>query len=223
MITALQRYQFNEHSDLVSSVRKLRKQVFHDTLAWQVPVVGEEEIDEYDALDPVYLVLTDPDCEKVFASMRLMPTTGPNLLHDVFHETIPDAANLCAPFIWECTRFCVDEGLDRTREWRPNVHAASLLLLGLCEFGLRSGITMIAANFDPVMRRVYHRSGCEVDIIGTTDAFGTRPVCCGTFEVSTRILRQMRNKLGIDQPIFRSMRELQDLRGESYSDLAIAA
>lgn len=149
MITALQRFQFSQHGDLVQSIYRLRKRVFADALGWDVPVIGDQEIDHYDAMDPVYLFLTDPERNRVFASMRLMPTTGPNLLHDVFHDSMPEAANLCAPFIWECTRFCVDEELDKTRDWYSDIPAASLLLLGLCEFGLRSGITMIAAKFRP--------------------------------------------------------------------------
>lgn len=207
MITAIQSHQFDQNRDLVDSIYRLRKTIFADTLDWDVPVHGDQEHDAYDAMDPVYLVMTDENREKVFASMRLMPTTGPNLLHDVFAETIPDAANLSAPHIWECTRFCVDETLDRSGEAYGNIHASSLLLLGLCEFGMRSGITMIAANFDPAMRRVYNRSGCEVEVLGRADTFGPRPVCCGTFEVSARILRQMRAKLGIVNPIFRSYRE----------------
>lgn len=73
------------------------------------------------------------------------------------------------------------------------------------------------------MRRVYHRSGCEVEVIGKTDAFGTRPVCCGTFEVSTRILRQMREKMGVDEPIFRSIRQLEDLESMRPFEFAEAA
>ncbi len=203
MIIALQSHQFANHPDLLAQMHRTRKKVFHDTLGWDVPVIGDMEADAYDTLDPVYVILTDRQMSTAYASLRLLPTTGPTLLHDVFAETIPETANLSAPGIVECTRFCVDEYFDRKRTWRPDIPASSLLLLGLCEFGIANGIDMVAANFDPVMQRIYRRSGCEVHVHGRSDAFGKRPVCCGTFEVSRRILLQMRAHLGISEPIWK--------------------
>ena len=205
MIIALESYQFPEYNHLLAQMHRTRKQVFHDQLGWDVPVVGDFEVDAYDTLDPVYLMLTDADLTTVTASLRLLPTTGPTLLHDVFHETIPEAADLSAPGIFECTRFCVDDFFDAKRRFHAAVPASSLLLLGLCEFGLAHGIDMIAANFDPVMRRIYRRSGCEVTVHGQSGAFGTRPVCCGTFEVSRRILGKMRAHLGIREPVWQPL------------------
>jgi len=202
VIIAIQATDAKAFGHLIKSSFRLRKRVFADTLGWDVPVHGDLEYDLYDDLDPVHLVLTNSNRTRLYASLRLLPTTGPNLLHDIFAETIPDAANLSAPGIWECTRFCVDEELDALRVRHAGVPASSLLLLGLCEFGLASGISTIAANFDPAMRRIYYKAGCEVEVIGRSNAYGKRPVCCGTFEVSRRILSNMRKKLSVSQPLY---------------------
>ncbi|MEM9881246.1 MAG: acyl-homoserine-lactone synthase [Pseudomonadota bacterium] len=215
MIYSLEQLHYRQNSGLLYQMYRLRKKVFFDQLNWDIDVQGNLERDSYDELDPVYLMLADPKRGQVFASMRLMPTTGPTLLHDVFEDTMPDAAKLSAPAIWECTRFCVDEELDQRRTYLPHLPASSLLLLGLCEFGLKTGIQTIAANFDPAMRRIYHKAGCEVEVLGRSDVHGARPVCCGVFEVSNRIHRQMRDKLGLRSPVYAGAPSDKDLGREA--------
>lgn len=202
MIVFVEQHQYAVRANLLSQTFTTRKKVFVDKLGWDIPVTNGQEVDQYDQLGAAYVILTDPNARTAYASLRLLPTTGPTLLNDVFSQTIPDSANLSAPGIYECTRFCVDEEADAKRGYHRHIPAASLLLLGLCEIGLEKGIRTIAANFDPIMRRVYHRAGCEVEILGAADLYGKRPVACGTFEVSERILMQMRAKLGIDTAVY---------------------
>jgi acyl homoserine lactone synthase len=123
-----------------------------------------------------------------------MPTTGPTLLNDVFAETIPEGAHFGSPNIWECTRFCVDE--DRVSSAEAT-RVSGLLMLAVCELGLKSGIDMIVANFDPVMIRMYRRIGCAVDVLGRTESIGRRPVCLGTFELSPEVLKAGGARLGV--------------------------
>lgn len=202
MIVFVEQNQYAVRANLISQTFTTRKKVFVDEMKWDIPVTNGQEVDKYDQLGAAYVILTDDERRNAYASLRLLPSTGPTLLYDVFSKTIPDGAALSAPGIFECTRFCVDEELDAKRTYYRHIPAASLLLLGLCEIGLEKGITTIAANFDPLMRRVYHRAGCEVDVLGEASIYGRRPVACGTFEVSDRILTQMRSKLGIEQGIY---------------------
>lgn len=197
MIISVEQHEYATRANLLNQVFRTRKKVFADEMGWDVPIVGDHEIDEYDNLGATYLLLTDSSLRTVYASCRMMPTTGPTLLHDVFSETMPEPAALSAPTIWECTRFCVDVEQDEKRTIFRNVPASSLLLLGGCEFGRENGITTYVANFDPVMQRIYRKAGCEVDVIGSSKGFGNRPVACGTLEVSERVERQMRQKMGV--------------------------
>ncbi|MEL6201725.1 MAG: acyl-homoserine-lactone synthase [Pseudomonadota bacterium] len=201
MIISVEKRDQSEHRHLLDQMFQTRKRIFADQLGWDVPVHGAWERDDYDDLDPVYLILTDETHKRHLASLRLMPTTGPTLLHDVFKDTMPSAANLSSPEIWECTRFCIEPNTDE-QDNRWGITASSLLLLGLCELGLKNGIEMVVANFDPVMKRIYNKAGCEVEVHGVSKSYGRRPVACGTFEVSPRILRKMRNHLGIDAPVY---------------------
>jgi len=202
MIISLEKRHQVDHPALLDQMFRARKRVFFDRLGWDVEVHGDLEKDSYDELDPVYLILTGIDQGQHHASLRLMPTTGPTLLHDVFRDTMPSAGDLSAPEIWECTRFCIDPGAEASKGVGWGVNASSLLLLAMCELGLKNGIEMIVANFDPVMKRIYKKAGLEVDILGVSRAHGRRPVACGTFEVSPRNLRKMRKLLGIDKSVF---------------------
>ena len=65
---------------------QLRKHVFHDALSWDVITKNDREIDEYDALDPIYVVWCNNDFRQLYGGVRLLPTDGPTLLRDVFHN-----------------------------------------------------------------------------------------------------------------------------------------
>ena len=173
---------------------RLRARVFRDRLKWDVVVTDGMERDRYDDEGPVYLIYTDEEQKAVKGSLRLLPTTGPTLLADFFADTLPDAAQLTAPTIWECTRFCLDETLLGNGSREEMVFASGILFAGLGEIGLQSGIESILGNFDATMYRLYRRIGCEVDILGITHRFG-RPVYLGLFPVSWPILKRVKAKL----------------------------
>lgn len=204
MYLLVQAHEFHRYRNLLDQSFRLRKKVFVDQLGWAVPVSGPRERDRYDDLHPAYLLWCDEERERLYGSVRLMPTTGPTLLYDVFHDTFPDACDLIAPGIWEGTRMCIDDEAvgHAFPDMRPE-RAFSLLLLALCEVALDSGIDMLISNYEPHMKRIYQRAGAEFDELGRAEGFGRFPVCCGAFEVSPRVLQQMRSKIHVVEPLYR--------------------
>ncbi|WP_045024425.1 acyl-homoserine-lactone synthase [Agrobacterium arsenijevicii] len=204
MYLLVQAHEFHKHANLLDQSFKLRKKVFADRLGWNVSVCGPFEKDRYDSLHPAYLIWCNENQSQLYGSVRLMPTTGPTLLYDVFRDTFPQAYGLVAPTIWEGTRMCVDEeavGRDFP-DLRPD-RAFCLLLLALCEVALDNGINTLISNYEPHMRRIYERAGAELDELGRANGFGRFPVCCGAFEVSPRVLAQMREKTKVSEPLYR--------------------
>jgi N-acyl-L-homoserine lactone synthetase len=61
-----------------------RAETFSERLRWDVVVENGYERDHFDDANPLYLVSVDPDTEDYWGSLRLLPTTGPNMLRDVF-------------------------------------------------------------------------------------------------------------------------------------------
>jgi len=136
MFVIIQAHEYQKYAFILDQMFRLRKKVFADILGWNVPVIGPFERDSYDSLCPAYLVWCDETRTRLYGGMRLMPTTGPTLLYDVFRATFPQAANLVAPGIWEGTRMCIDE--EAIADDFPEVDAGrafSMLLLALCECG----------------------------------------------------------------------------------------
>ncbi len=61
-----------------------RAQIFSERLGWKVSVKDGYERDTFDDENPLYLVSVDPLTDQYRGSVRLLPTTGPNMLRDVF-------------------------------------------------------------------------------------------------------------------------------------------
>src|SRR5208337_3955112 len=84
-----------------------RAEVFAERLGWDVVVKGGYERDRFDDLNPVYLVSVDPVTERYWGSLRLLPTTGPNMLRDVFPQLLEEGEVVESATIWESSRICV--------------------------------------------------------------------------------------------------------------------
>ncbi len=193
MIFVVQEWNANEHVGLLDSMYRLRARVFRDKLGWDVQVRSGLERDRFDDESPVYVIHTD-ELGVVDGSCRLLPTTGPTLLSETFADTLPDAAFLSAPSIWECTRFCVDYTANNRDEIRSTIIASGAVIAGVGELSLRAGIETILGNFDSTMLRIYNRIGCEVEVLGCTHRFG-RPVYLGSFPVSQAILSKVNRRV----------------------------
>ncbi|MFC0217542.1 MULTISPECIES: acyl-homoserine-lactone synthase [Pseudochelatococcus] len=210
MFIVIQKNEYNKYAHLIDQSFRLRKRIFVDQLRWKVEVTGPYERDSYDNLGPAYLIWCDEQADHLYGSVRLLPTTGPTLLYDVFRSTFPDIS-LIGPGIWEGTRMCVDETaiLADFPDLDPR-RAFSMLLLALCECALHYGIHTLISNYEPHMRRIYRRAGLKFDEIGHANGFGRFPVCCGVFEVSAATRHRMRQALKLSdslyapQPVIRS-------------------
>lgn len=113
-----------------------RKRVFVDLLGWELPVLaGRYEIDQYDGPQARYLILADTD-QNHLASARLLPTTRPHILGDLFPE-LCDGNPPTGPDTWEITRFCLDRSqrAPERRRWRD------ALVTALVHYALEHGIT----------------------------------------------------------------------------------
>ncbi len=85
---------------------RLRHDVFHDRLGWEVTTDNGMEHDEFDHADPVY-VLAKGDEDEVLGCWRLLPTTGPNMLRDTFPQLLHGQPAPQQPDVWELSRFAV--------------------------------------------------------------------------------------------------------------------
>jgi acyl homoserine lactone synthase len=135
-----------------------RAEQFRYRLGWDVTTNERgEERDQYDALNPLYVIWQNEDGTHG-GSMRGLPTTGRTMTNEHFVH-LTGGVKIQSPLIWEVTRFCLAPGSG------PGV-AASLMLAG-AEFCLRFGIPQVLGVFDARMVRIYKRIGFSPDVLGT--------------------------------------------------------
>jgi acyl homoserine lactone synthase len=204
MIVVVEPHNAEKHGHLLEQMFRMRARIFHDHLGWDVVVKDGMERDKYDEQSPVYIIYTDEDGHRVKGSLRLLPTTGPTLVADFFSDTLPDAASLMAPTIWECTRFCLDDDV-----WQKNkeeiLFASTVLLVALGDLALRAGIESVIGNFDTAALHLWRRIGCEVEILGSTSRYG-RPVYLGLHPISETVISRIKKKLKGAQSAFAEAR-----------------
>ena len=173
MFFTVQSPDYAKNETLIDQMFRLRKRIFVEELQWDVEIDGEYERDRYDTIDPAYLIWSSPDRSTLYGSMRLLPTTGPTLLYDVFRKTFPDAADLVAPGIWEATRTCVDiVAVERDHPGVDAKRAFGLVSLATAECAVAHGIHTLICNYEPHMRRLYDRIGARVQELGRADGYG---------------------------------------------------
>ena len=117
VVDALNRHLFTE---LLDEMFKLRKRVFHDRLGWDVNIEDGKEIDEFDRINPAHLICLGEDGD-VVGCLRLLQTTGPHMLADVFSDILQGEAPPRSSQLWEVTRFCIDSEKLRGGKKRKSV------------------------------------------------------------------------------------------------------
>ncbi len=173
----------------------LRKQVFCDTLLWDIPHCDGLEADIFDFTNAFYMNWID-ECEgDLLGSVRLMPMTQNNLLNTVFRSTV-EAERLVQiendPTIWEGARLCIHEALVQKRFGKEGLYRLLYGLLMSCE---AMGIQTLVCNCDSLMYRRYRQLGLVLKQLGKTKQFRHGAVHCLSFEISARNKAVLENQI----------------------------
>lgn len=195
MITVIEGVDRNRHPALIEAMFRMRASVFADRLEWEVTVADGLEIDRFDDVDPLYLLSVDERTGALQCALRLLPTTGPNMLRDVFPVLVPGGAP-ASPLIWESSRFAINPLIMSDSERATANHVVNRttvkLLCGIVEVCQRAGIEHVVSVFDARMARIFRSVNCAFEIIGTPTRIGKTMTYAGVFDMSN----QMRERLG---------------------------
>jgi acyl homoserine lactone synthase len=178
-----------------------RAETFSDRLGWEVVVKDGRERDAFDDASPLYLVSVDPDTEEYWGSLRLLPTTGPNMLRDVFPQLL-DGGYIESATIWESSRICAAALPGQPERNRSGVnYVLCELILGIGEVAVAAGLTQIVSVFDARIFRVLKAAGCNPEIIGTPRRIGGVMSYAGLFDTGEGPLKAFRAATGIDHSV----------------------
>ena len=187
MLRYIYGHDLHNHAALAHAMFRDRADQFQTRLGWEVQVDDSgEERDQYDALDPLYVIWEMPDGSHG-GSMRFLPTTGPVMVNDVFLD-LAGGVPVCSPLIWECTRFCLSRSAGR--------NVAGALTLGGVEIMRHFKVRHFAGVFDRRMVRIYRSLGFSPEVIGSSGE-GRERICLGLWEYSSEVYLAVSAKAGI--------------------------
>ncbi len=151
--------ELSQYPVLQTSMFRDRAVQFSERLKWAVTVDEKGwERDEYDDMNPLYVIWQNPDGTHG-GSMRFLPTTERTMVNDHFAELL-NGEDIRSPFIWECTRFCLGQKSS------PRVAGAMMLAGG--ELMRAFSLTHLLGVFDPRMVRIYSMIGASPEVLGSS-------------------------------------------------------
>ena len=179
--------QLCNYPKLADSMFRDRAAQFHERLGWDVTVDERGwERDAYDDLNPLYVIWENHEGSHG-GSMRFLPTTGQTMVNDHFVDLM-DGVELQSPFIWECTRFC----LNPSAESRV---AAALMLAG-GELMRAFDVRYFVGVFDARMVRIYRMIGSSPEILGQTGK-GRDMTAVGLWGYDDKVRESVAHRAGI--------------------------
>jgi acyl homoserine lactone synthase len=90
--------------ELVARLARYRHKVFVEKLGWQLQTEDGMEFDQFDRPDTLYVIARNED-DQVVGGARLLPTTQPYLLGEVFPQLLNGLQVPRSDDVWELSRF----------------------------------------------------------------------------------------------------------------------
>ncbi|AEI95024.1 MULTISPECIES: acyl-homoserine-lactone synthase [Roseobacter] len=193
MIRYLYADQLDQHPTLRDSMFRDRADQFKTRLGWDVDIDEDGfERDQYDALNPLYVIWENADGSHG-GSMRFLPTTGRTMINEHFTDIL-GGGTITSPLIWECTRFCLSRGAQ-------SKVAAALMLAG-GEIMQNFDVAHFAGVFDARMVRIYRLIGSSPEVLGSTGN-GRDKISVGLWEFTPDAQAKVAAKAGLSLELSR--------------------
>lgn len=194
IVTSLNRAQCEP---LVRDMHYDRKRVFVDWLKWNVPVVeGRYEMDQFDGEDAIYLIESDRRTGKHLASLRLLPSTRPHLLKNVF-PGLCDGDVPVGEEVFELTRFCVTPDVDKATALKLMNH----MWVAAVEYALLFGVERYSCVSHRQLLHVMLNSGWDVVPLGPQRDCDGLAIGAILFTISPATLRECRRRFAYRAPV----------------------
>ncbi len=143
---------------------RLRHEVFHDRLGWDVTSDNGMEHDEFDEANPVYVLVRDDENE-MLGCWRLLPTTGPNMLKDTFPQLLHGQPAPQQTNIWELSRFAVTASKHESASYGFSTLPIQMMQT-LYRFAQLNGIVRYVTVTTVAVEKLICKSGVNVSRFG---------------------------------------------------------
>lgn len=150
---------------------RLRYETFSERLGWKVETHDGMERDGFDDMPAARYIIARSVGQTIDACWRLLPTTGPNMLRDVFPELLHGMPAPAAPDIWELSRFALaSQRLQRNDEGHhPQLGFGGLsvaLMRESTRFAQQHGIARYVTVTTTAIERMLKRQQVHIHRLG---------------------------------------------------------
>lgn len=180
--------------DLDAALAHYRHRIFIEQLGWRLPCAdGRFERDQYDRDDTVYVVAHD-ESGSICGCARLLPTTEPYLLQELFPTLLADGIEPPkAAAVWELSRFAAgtSDGMagEDTGAW-----AVRPMLAAVVECAAKRGVRQLIGVTFLSMERLFRRIGVHAHRAGAAQRVDGRMVVACWIDLDVQTL----TALGVD-------------------------
>ena len=158
---------------LEAALAAYRHRVFIDALQWQLPTERGLERDQFDREDTLYAIATTSNGQ-VCGCARLLPTTKPYLLGEVFPELMNGTPIPRAYDVWELSRFSTMPPSGSVAVSREEArHRFCMLFATVVQIATAHGavrlVTVTALGVERILRSIgihAHRAGPPRNVDG---------------------------------------------------------
>lgn len=190
-VLAISPDRYVEHRNLLKQMYRLRANVFSERLEWDVTVTDGGERDQYDDLNPTY-ILTTFGGSKVVGCTRLLPALGPTMLERTLPQLLADGSLHASGAMIESSRFCVDTTLPAGRGG-GQLHLVTLTMFaGIIEWSMANGYDKIVTATDLRFERILNRAGWPMARMGVPVAIGNTVAIAGILPADQESFEQVR-------------------------------
>lgn len=189
--------------DALPATHRLRHRIFVERQKYGVPSWNGMEWDEFDTPAATYLLWRDK-ASRPRAIARLIPTSRPYMIRQLWPELAADYVLPSSDDVWEITRLGIDRDLDLAVRGR----IFGEMFCAFAEFGLLQGITSYLFVTPPqVITAALGQAGVVAHPLGAAKRLGRLPVVAARSPVSRQALRLLRRHHHITMPVLRLVGE----------------
>ncbi len=186
----------NRHlfADKLDAMFRARKEIFVDECGWAIPSDPQgREIDPFDTDNTLYLLCCTDEGELV-GGTRMMPTTTPHMMSDVF-GFLCDTKSPRGPMVWEGSRYFICKKFRKTPAV-PMAHRE--MLCGMMETCLVYGIEQFLFVINGFHASGLIALGWDMTPLGTPKEVDGSPIMAFVVNVRPEGLQAMRRTFGIE-------------------------
>jgi acyl-homoserine lactone synthase len=173
---------------------EIRHRIYVEGRGWRALArTDRRECDQFDNEDAVYLLGIDDD-GRVTSGSRLIPTTKPPLMRDVFPHSVTKAAIPQDPYIYEWTRYFLTAAPNDRYQRRTQ---SGELLCALFEYALDMRLNRLSVVCDTFFVPKWREAGWGIELLGDPTPYPEGTCIALLIEVSRQALIATKAARGI--------------------------